>query len=100
MVAPEAISIPSTGPSPNPMVRHMGYGPVRFTLTDALSMIEQGIIPEDSTVELLDGSLIYRDRFDLRGGEVVEGVKHNYVINSLADLAAKINDARRHLRTQ
>jgi Uma2 family endonuclease len=78
----------------------MGYGPVRFTLADARSMIEKGIIPEDSTVELLEGSLIYRDRFDLRGGEVAEGLKHNYVIDALAGLAAKMNDDRRHLRTQ
>jgi Uma2 family endonuclease len=101
MVAPGVTSSPPlAGKHPGQSVRDLGYGPLRFKVTNALSMVEQGIIPEDSTVELLDGSLIYRDRFDLRGGEVSEGVRHNFVISALADLAPKINDARRHLRTQ
>ena len=78
----------------------MGYGPVRFTVRDALEMVEQGILPEDGTIELLDGSLVYRDRFDLRGSEIVEGAKHSYVIAALAQLAARINNDRRHMRTQ
>jgi hypothetical protein len=101
MVAPGHAQSPRLpGQTPSPTVRGMGYGPVRFTLADALSMIEQGIIPEDSTVELLDGSIEYRDRFDLQGGEIVEGSRHNYVISALADLSTSINDSRRHLRTQ
>lgn len=102
MVAPGAAAT-STAPlpwAPDPLVRRMGYGPVRFTLDDALSMVERGILPEDATVELLDGSLIYRDRFDLQGSQIVEGVRHNYVISALARLAARIDDGRRHLRTQ
>ncbi|MDB5331264.1 MAG: hypothetical protein JWP03_2415 [Phycisphaerales bacterium] len=91
---------PIASPTPNLIVRRMGYGPVRFTINDALSMIEQGILPEDSRIELLEGSLVYRDRFDLRGSEIVEGVKHNYVINALAKLSARINSDRRELRTQ
>lgn len=82
------------------IVRRMGIGPVRFTVQDALEMVQQGILPEDSTVELLDGELFYRDRFDLRGDEIVEGSKHNYVVAALGDLRSRINDARRHLRTQ
>jgi Uma2 family endonuclease len=78
----------------------MGYGPVRFTVADALSMVAQGILPEDATIELLDGSLEYRDRFDLRGSEIVEGADHNYVVTALGELRSRINDARRHLRTQ
>ena len=30
----------------------------------------------------------------------MEGVDHNYVVGALADLAAKINNESRHLRTQ
>jgi Uma2 family endonuclease len=78
----------------------MGYGPVRFTFADAVGMVERGILPEDATVELLDGSLVYRDRFDLKGDEVVEGFKHNYVITALGQLASRLDDERRHLRTQ
>src|SRR5688572_2263358 len=76
------------------------YGPVRFTFADALSMVERGILPEDSTVELLDGALVYRDRFDLRGDEVVEGFKHNFVIAALAELGPRVNGDGRHVRTQ
>jgi hypothetical protein len=78
----------------------MGIGPVRFTVSDALEMVERGILPEDSTVELLDGELIYRDRFDLRGSEIAEGAGHSYVATALGDLRGAINDARRHLCTQ
>jgi hypothetical protein len=78
----------------------MGIGPVRFTIADAEEMVQCGILPEDSTVELLDGELVYRDRFDLRGDEIVEGVKHNYVISALGRLQVQVNTAARHLRTQ
>lgn len=100
MVAP-AILLPHPAvPLPSPAVRRQGYGPVRFTVADALDMVERGIIPEDSTIELLDGSLVYRDRFDLKGDEIVEGVKHNFVISSLAELGGAINSDRRRIRTQ
>jgi hypothetical protein len=101
MVAPGTVPPSSAaGLTLTPMVRHMGYGPVRFTLADTLSMVRQGILPEDSTIELLDGALVYRDRFDLRGDEVVEGFKHSYVINALGRLARLVENDRRHLRTQ
>ena len=73
----------------------MGIGPVRFTIHHALQMVECGILPEDSTVELLEGELVYRDRFDLRGDEIVQGVRHNYVITALGDLQGRVNDSRR-----
>jgi hypothetical protein len=42
----------------SPLVTRMGYGPVRFTFKEALRMVEQGLLPEDACVELLDGALI------------------------------------------
>jgi hypothetical protein len=97
----ESTSPPRTaGPAPDPVVRRLGYGPVRFTLNDTLEMVQQGILPEDGRIELLDGSLVYRDRFDLRGDEIVEGPKHNYVVAALAQLSPRIDSERRHLRTQ
>lgn len=87
-------------PTPNLVVRRMGYGPVRFTLAEALNMVERGILPEDARIELLDGLLVYRDRFDLRGGEVVEGVAHNYVVTALAQLGYRIGNERRRLESQ
>lgn len=100
MVSASAISNQPIGPAPDPVVARLGYGPVRFTLSDALEMVENGILPEDGRVELLDGSLIYRDRFDLRGSEIVEGPRHTYVVSALAQLAPRIDNERRHLRTQ
>jgi putative restriction endonuclease len=84
----------------NAVVQRMGIGPVRFTIHDALQMVERGILPEDATIELLEGELVYRDRFDLRGDHIVEGVRHNYVITALGDLQIRVNDGRRDLRTQ
>lgn len=100
MVLTSLIPRQLTGRIPSPVVQRMGYGPVRFTVSDALEMVEQGILPEDGTIELLDGSLVYRDRFDLRGSEIVEGAKHSYVIAALTQLASQINNDRRHLRIQ
>src|SRR5688500_2545667 len=100
MVAPTNSTSSRGARTAHPVVQRMGIGPVRFSIHDALQMVQGGILPEDSTVELLDGELIHRDRFDLRGDEVVEGVRHHYVITALGELQGRINDARRHLRTQ
>jgi len=100
MVAPTRTLIPAAGPTPNDIVRRLGIGPVRFSLADALEMVERGILPEDATIELLNGELVYRDRFDLQGDQIVEGVRHNYVVTALANLSGRVNTDRRHLRTQ
>ena len=96
-VAVDVIPKPHT---PNTMVHHMGYGPFRFTIDAALKMVELGILPEDSTIELLDGALVYRDRFDLCGGEITGGVKHSFVICAFTQLSLRINNDRRELCTQ
>jgi hypothetical protein len=100
MVSSSVIPPKAVGAAPNPVVQRMGYGPVRFTVSDAMEMVEQGILPEDGRIELIDGSLVYRDRFDLRGSEIVEGTGHTYVIAALAQVASRINNHQRHLRTQ
>jgi hypothetical protein len=82
------------------MVQRMGFGAVTFTVDDSLRMVAQGLLPEDSTVELLDGILVYRDRFDLKGGEIVPGVHHDYVVTLLAELGPSIKNESRHLRTE
>ena len=56
---------------PNEIVPRMGIGPVRFSIDDALEMVHRAIPPEESTVELLDGELVYRDRFDLSEDQIV-----------------------------
>ena len=87
-------------PSADPVVRRLGYGYVQFTVNDALKLVEQGFLPEDSTIELLDGALVYRDRFDLRGSEIVHGGGHNEVLSELTGLASRIDSEKRHLRIQ
>ena len=99
MVAPSRMTSYHGARTTNAVVQRMGIGPVRFTIEDALQMVERGILPEDSTVELLNGELVYRDRFDLRGGEIVEGFRHSYVMTALSDLRGRINSDRRHLRS-
>ena len=91
------------GRTPDAIAQRMGYGPVRFTVSDALKMVQHQILPEDARIELLDGLLVYRDRFDLGGGgggQIVPGVKHSFVIKALTQLTFRINNARRHLMTQ
>jgi len=100
MVAASKTIAHQTGRVPTEMVRRLGFGPVRFSIHDALAMVRQGIIAEDATVELLDGQLLYRDRFDLRGDQIVEGIKHNYVVTALGELRDQINNDQRHVRTQ
>jgi len=89
---------------------------VLLTVKDVQAMVKAGIVPEDSTMELLHGVLLYVDRadagdppldpreyvrrFDLKGGVAVEGADHNYVLSGLAELSSSINSPDRHLRTQ
>lgn len=100
MVAPVTSPASFGAPALSPMVQRMGWGPVTFTIDDALSMVAQGILPEDASIELLNGSLIYRDRFDLKGGEVVAGVQHDYVVTAISKLGNAVDNATRHIRAQ
>ena len=89
---------------------------VLLTVKDVQVMVKAGIVPEDSSTELLHGVLLYVDRadagdppldpreyvrrFDLKGGAAVEGADHNYVLSGLAELSSAVNSPVRHLRTQ
>ena len=84
----------------SPVVERLGFGPVTFTVADTLDMVAQGILPEDSSVELLNGVLVYRDRFDLKEGEIVAGAQHDFVVTALSKLSLSIDNDSRHLRTQ
>jgi hypothetical protein len=86
--------------SVSPMVQRMGFGAVTFTVDDVQRMVAQNLLPEDCTIELLDGTIIYRDRFDLKGGEIVPGIQHDFVVSNLANLNFQINNEHRHIRTE
>lgn len=98
MVAPTGNAPPLFAVSPS--VQRMGFGAVSFTVDDVLRMVTQQVLPEGSTVELLDGAIIYRDRFDLEGGEIVPGIEHDFVVGALADLNGSIKTETRFLRTE
>lgn len=76
------------------------FGKVKLTIDDALAMVAAGVLPEDASIELIDGELEYVDRRTARGGDLMEGPDHNLVIALIAGLAPRIGDAARHLRTQ
>lgn len=75
-------------------------GLVRFTVDDVLAMVRQGILPEDSTTELLNGVVVLKDRSDRGGEPLVHGPKHRNCIRKLTLLAAKIESLQQHGQVQ
>ncbi|MBC7943984.1 MAG: Uma2 family endonuclease [Burkholderiales bacterium] len=63
-------------------------------------MIDEGILEEDTRVELLDGMLVPKDRGDVGGDPMVTGEEHAYVVNQLANLALRLGRRRIHVQTQ
>jgi hypothetical protein len=63
-------------------------------------MVRHQILPEDISIELLNGRLVYRDRFDLVDGVVTGGQRHTYTVLALADLAKSLNNPNRYLSSQ
>src|SRR5258706_16383662 len=73
---------------------------VRFSLDQYHTMIRDGIVPEDSTVELLYGMLVRKDRSVLGEDPMGHSPLHAAVVGLLTELTAKINAANRHLQIQ
>lgn len=63
-------------------------------------MIEEGILPEDTSVELLDGVLVRKDRGDAGGDPMTVGDAHAYVVTQLAYLGLRLDPTTAHLQTQ
>lgn len=63
-------------------------------------MIEEGILPEDTTVELLDGVLVRKDRGDAGGDPMTVGDMHAYAVRQLAYLGFRLDPATIHIQTQ
>jgi len=63
-------------------------------------MIEEGIVPEDSTVELLYGMLTLKDRSVIGEDPMGHSDLHRIAVGLLAQLAVRINGALRHLQVQ
>ncbi|HEX4795437.1 MAG TPA: Uma2 family endonuclease [Humisphaera sp.] len=73
---------------------------VLYTVDDVLKMVSLGIIPEDSTTELLDGVVVFKDRSDLGGDPRVHGKQHRLCVNLLTALVPRIANERRHVQIQ
>ena len=91
---------PGVPPSVPRSVLSGGGGPVRFTVADVLSMIRQGILPEDARVELLDGILVHKDRGEQGGDPMAHGPRHRKCVRRLAALSARIDSPGRHAQSQ
>jgi hypothetical protein len=75
-------------------------GLVRFTVDDVLAMVRQGILPEDSTTELLNGVIVQKDRSDRGGEPLMHGPKHRNCVRKLTLLAGRIESAKQHGQVQ
>jgi Uma2 family endonuclease len=73
---------------------------VPITVEQYQKMIEQQIVPEDSTIELLRGVLVRKDRSVIGEDPTGHSPLHMAVIALLTQLTAKINSELCHLRIQ
>ena len=86
-------------PPPEPFLAGRYLVP-RFTWRDVDALMGLGIIPEDATTELLNGLIVLKDR--AAGGEDPRmiGKAHTKCVERFSDLRSRINDRRRHVRSQ
>src|ERR1041384_3359553 len=71
-----------------------------ITVEQYQQMIDQGIVPEDSTVELLRGVLVRKDRSGPEEDPMGHSPLHRAVVALLTALAGQINNDRQHLQIQ
>jgi Uma2 family endonuclease len=73
---------------------------VPITVQQYHRMIDEGILPEDATVELLRGVLVRKDRSAPGEDAMGHSPLHKLVIALLTALAARINGASCHMQIQ
>ena len=73
---------------------------VPLTVEQYQRMIEEGIVPEDSTVELLHGALVRKDRSVIGEDPMGHSPLHRMVVALLTALAARLNCDRWHVSIQ
>lgn len=57
--------------------------PAQLTIDQYHRMIDSGILEDGEPIELIEGSLIYKDRRDDSGGIMTHGARHLRVLNKL-----------------
>lgn len=75
-------------------------GAYRFTVEQYHRLIDAGILPEDSSYELLDGIVLRRGDWASDEDSMGHKPAHALVVTLLSMLIARVNDSRRHLRIQ
>lgn len=63
-------------------------------------MIDEGILADDTGIELLDGMLVPKDRGDASGNPMVVGDEHAYVVNQLMRLDRRLGERPAHIQVQ
>src|SRR4051812_43496274 len=71
---------------------------VPLTVEQYQRMIEEGIVPEDSTVELLRGVLVRKDRSVIEEDRRAHSPVHGHIVALLTSLAGRINSEKQHLQ--
>ena len=93
------IPVPVATPVQDP-VQAFRDGLFKFTGDDVATLVKVGILPEDASVELLGGVLVYRDCGSSTGEPGVAGIGHDYVVRLLGKLDRVVDTADRHMVTQ
>jgi Uma2 family endonuclease len=73
---------------------------VPITIDQYQQMIEQGIVPEDSTVELLRGVLVRKDRSSPGEDPMGHGPLHCLIVDLLTFLSNRLNSGSQYIRIQ
>ena len=74
--------------------------PIRFTWDEVQELVRLGIVPEDASVELLDGLIVPVERGTNGEESSVPGRLHTIVVERMSDFRTRINGPTRHVETQ
>ena len=99
-VVPPLPASPAVLPPMSADLQAFRAGLVRFTWADLQKMWEAGILYEDSSIELLDGLLVYRDCGDAQGRPGVANSAHDWAVTVIGKLDLQIGGPDAHVRTQ
>jgi Uma2 family endonuclease len=74
--------------------------PLRLTIDQYRQLMESGVIEEGEPYELLDGTVVRKDRSALGEDPMTVGDAHPYVVLKVGDLSGRLKRHKCHMRTQ
>jgi len=86
-------------PPPEPLLSGR-WRLIKFTRKDAEALVQQGIIPEDASTELLNGMIVLKDRSARDQDPTMIGPDHRKSVERLSALRKMIDNERRHVESQ